>query len=57
MEVLQCMENIETLMKNSEAVSSPAHVFGTPKKQDNNQSDTEEQTPTKVIEVAEQSHN
>jgi len=56
MEVLQCMENIETLMKNSEAVSSPAHVFGTPKKQENNQSD-EEETPTKVIEVAEQSHN
>jgi hypothetical protein len=56
MEVLHCMENIETLMKNSEAVSSPAHVFGTPKKQENNQSD-EEETPTKVIEVAEQSHN
>jgi len=57
MEVEQCMENIESLVKNNEAVSSPAHVFGTPKKQENFSDENEEETPTKVLDVAEQSHN
>ena len=58
MEVEQCMENIEALMKTNETVSSHSHVFGTPKKQDNiNDGDEDEATPTKVIDVAERSHN
>ena len=57
MEVNQCMESIESLMKNSEGVSSPTNVFGTPKKQENITDQSEEETPTKVFEVAEQSQN
>ena len=51
------MENIESLVKNTEAVSSPSQVFGTPKKQENLSDENKEETPTKVIDVAEQSHN
>ena len=50
MEVEHCMEAIESLVKNTEAVSSPAHVFGTPKKQENFGEDNDEETPTKVLD-------
>jgi len=57
MEVEQCMENIECLVKNSKALSSPSQVFGTPKKHESFSDENEEETPTKVLDVAEQSHN
>ena len=51
-EVEQCMESIEKLLKVSVLASSLGQGFGTPKKQE--MSDLDETTPTKILDVVRQ---